>query len=169
MSELRVICQYDGTIRNAASWMTGLFSIGEIEVSSVGDLVKQVRAELAGSKVTRLEICAHGSDTSISIGEQDLLHSYTPKRHMPALSPLAKCFTRDGYVVLWVCEAGKLRNVLAELAKTLGVSIYANTGTVNPVAVQANGQFVVARPNGRFEVDCENVFWVQGDDSGAWF
>jgi hypothetical protein len=171
MSEtIRIVCQYSSVIKNAASWMTGLFSVGELEAYSVNDLVNTVKAEVRGSgKVTRLEICAHGSDRSISVGDEDVLHDWRPKEHMPTLSRLKKSFTADGYVVLWVCQAGRLRNVLSELAKTLGVSVYANTGDVNPVAFYAFGQFVVAYPDGEIETDVENVFWSEGESQGAWF
>lgn len=157
---LRVICQYDSTIKNAASWMTGLFSIGELEVYSVNDLVNTVKVEVRKTgKVRRLEICAHGGQNSISVGDEDDLSDLTPKKHMPELARLKKSFTSDGLVILWVCEAGRCQGLLSELAKTLGVSVYANTGDVNPVVPYARGQFVAARPNGSFETDVENIFW----------
>ena len=106
----------------------------------------------------------HGTDTYIQAGT-DTLHTYSPKAQMPKLARLKGLFAEDAIVVMYVCKAGKCTSVLSEMAKTLGVEIYATTGDVRPLAYGTpfviSGGRVVARPNGTIATgnDVENVYY----------
>ena len=164
---VKAIFLYEDFWDQATSTLVSLTTVGELEVVSVQDLVKSINAKIGNRKMDRLEIFAHGTDTYISAGT-DQLHTYTPKKHMPKLKSLQGKFEEDGMVVLYVCEAGKCTSVLSEMAKTLGVEIYAATGDVRPMAYATpfviGGERVVAHPDGSINSgsQVENVYYNDG-------
>jgi hypothetical protein len=166
-AHIQAVAQYSDFWDQYTSFMTGLVRIGEIEVTSVKDMVNKIVAKLSkdNAKMAMLEIFAHGSPNFISIGDDDDIHAFVPKRHMPTLVRLKPHFTSQGAVVLQVCEVGQARNLLIEMAKTLGVPVFANTGDVTPnLPGFGDGVNVVARPDGEFETQSVSVpSFVDGD------
>jgi hypothetical protein len=166
-AHIQVVAQYSDFWDQYSSFMVGLVRIGEIDVTSVTDMVNKIIAKLStdNAKMALLEIFAHGSAQHISIGDDDAIHAFTPKQHMPTLVRLKTHFTSQGAVVLQVCEVGQAQNVLIEMAKTLGVPVFANTGDVSPnLPGFGDGINVVARPDGTFANQSVSVpSFVDGD------
>ncbi len=166
-AHIQVVAQYSNLWDQYASFMTGLVRIGEVEVTSVIDMVNKVVAKLSTdrAKMALLEIFAHGAPNYIRIGNNDVIHAYRPKDIMPILVQLKTYFTSQGAVVLQVCEVGQAQEVLIEMAKTLGVPVFANTGDVTPnLPGFGEGINVVAYPDGTFSSKAVSVpSFVDGD------
>ncbi len=131
---------------------TSLVRIGEIEVSSVKDMVHKVlhKATEKAAAVDRLDIFAHGSNTYFQIGD-DVIHSFTPKMFSGEFSKLKRIFSKDGIVVLDVCDVGQCENLIKEMAVAFGVNVYACRGGVSPNLGIMWGQIVVGRSDGSFQ------------------
>ncbi len=133
-----------------SEWATGLVRYGEINATSVADMVHKVKLKpTAQDKIARLDLYAHGTSTYMTMGK-DIIHSYTPNKHVPVLSGLKGLFTSDGIIVLNVCDVGQSPGVLKAIAKAAGVPVYGNTGGVSPNMGIFWGEMVVAYPDGRF-------------------
>jgi hypothetical protein len=164
---VKAVFLYDDFWDQLTSTLTASATIGEIEPVSIKGLVDETKAKIGRTKMDRLEIFCHGTDTYIHAGT-DQLHTLLPKKHMPKLARLKGHFAEDGMVVLYVCEAGKCTNVLSEMAKTLGVEVYATEGDVRPMAYATpfvvSGALVVARRDGSIRTgdDVENVYYYDG-------
>jgi hypothetical protein len=134
-------------------FITGVLTFNELDAGSVPDMVNQVITKANKTKIRRLDIFAHGTDTYFQIGD-DVIHSFTPKLHMPVLGKLAGCFDKAGFLVLDVCEIGKCPSLLTEIARATGVPVYAFAGAFRPVLSKVtnvgNGPTVAAFPDGRF-------------------
>src|SRR5207302_6082190 len=130
---VKAVFLYDDFWDQLTSTLTAATTIGEIEPVSINGLVNETKAKVGSSKMDRLEMFCHGTDTYIQAGT-DTLHTYSPKAQMPKLARLKGLFAEDAIVVMYVCKAGKCTSVLSEMAKTLGVEIYATTGDVRPLA-----------------------------------
>lgn len=157
-AHFQVVAQYSDPSEQFSSFMTGLVRIGEIEVSSVIDMVNKIVAKLqnGNQRIALLEIYAHGSPKYISLGDTDVIHDFTPRQHMPTLMRLRRHFTSKGAVVLYVCQVGQARNLLLEIAKTIGVPVFASTGDIlpnMPLPFFNQGNNVVARPDGTFDTN----------------
>jgi hypothetical protein len=140
---------------DATTFLTGLFSIGELDVESVADMVNQALGR-AKSKIRKLSIFAHGTDTYFRVGK-DVVHSATPKVHMPVFARLRSSFADQGFMVLNVCEIGKRDGLIVELAQTIGVPVYAFAGDYRPMLDKAMGLTgfgtpVAGYPDGTFKV-----------------
>jgi Domain of unknown function (DUF4347) len=148
---VQAVFLYEDFQEQATSTLTASTMLGEIEPISVNGLVNETKSKIGRNKIGRLEIYAHGTDTYIKAGVDDL-HTYKPEKHMPKLSRLRKDFGTDGYVVLYVCQAGKCVSVISEMAKTLGVDVYATEGDIRPLLRRSvfgvSGPVVVAHPDG---------------------
>jgi hypothetical protein len=164
---VKAVFLYDDFWDQLTSTLTASATIGEIEPISIKGLVDETKAKIGSRKMDRLEIFCHGTDTYIHAGE-DQLHTYFPKKHMPKLAGLKGRFAEDGMVIMYVCKAGKCTSVLSEMAKTLGVEVYATTGDVRPMAYGTpfviSGGLVVARPDGSIKQgpEVENVYYYDG-------
>jgi hypothetical protein len=161
-AHFQVVAQYSNPSEQLSSFMTGLVRIGEIEVSSVIDMVNKIVAKLqnGNQRIALLEIYAHGSPKYISLGDTDVIHDFTPRQHMPTLMRLRRHFTSEGAVVLYVCQVGQARNLLLEIAKTIGVPVFASTGDIlpnMPLPFFNHGNYVVARPDGTFDANGVSV------------
>lgn len=118
-------------------FMTGLVRFGEIEVSSVKDMVEKVLSKTSekNAKVRRLEIYSHGTDTYLTRGT-DVISSILKKednqKYYSVLRQLKEVFSENGYVILQICEAGKLEQIIVDIANAVGVRVYANKRGVSP-------------------------------------
>jgi hypothetical protein len=138
------------------AFCVGLVRIGEIEVSSVDELVKKVsrRCIAQSDSIERLDIFAHGSGGAFSIGDDHIGGVQRPRKDpLYRLASLKGFFSDDGIVVLCVCEAGKGDGMLIELSRTVGVPVYATVGDVSPNLGFSNFGFrwgitVAAYPDG---------------------
>jgi len=161
---VQLVARYSDWMDDYTSYMTGLLLMGELDVYSLDDLVRRGK-EAAGDgvKIDRLEIYAHGSDTYIAIGD-DILHDATPKVHMPKLAMLRNVLNRDALVVLYVCQAGNLRELLPAMAAALNARVYATTGDVYPNRNAATGESRLAHPDGTIEHGVGDKFWIEPAD-----
>jgi hypothetical protein len=116
-AHIQVVAQYSDFWDQYSSYMTGLVRIGEIEVTSVTDMVNKIIAKLSkdNAKMALMEIFAHGSAQHISIGDDDAIHAFTPKRHMPTLVRLKTYFTR----LLQDYKTSKISGFLSGRGQTL--------------------------------------------------
>src|SRR5438046_3939627 len=107
-------------------FMTGLVRFGELDVTSVYDLVTQVtkRSRDKGSSVGRLDIYAHGSRNYISLGS-DVIHAWTPDAHMATLRRLRGVLAPSAVVTLWVCEVGQAEKLIEKMAAAFGALVQA--------------------------------------------
>lgn len=96
---------------------TGLVRFGKINATSVADMVNKVSHKAAGraEKIDRLDIFAHGTSTYIKMGEDDVLHSFTPNKHASTLGKLKGLFATDGMVALNVCDVGQSESLITAI------------------------------------------------------
>lgn len=135
-------------------FMTGLVRFGEIDATSVRNMVDQVisRAIQKSSQVRRLDIYAHGTANYFKVGK-DVIHAWTPADKNPHLKTMARLkgiFSEDGYVVLNACEVGQSPSLIVHVAQAVGVKVYANTGDVSPNLGVGWGTMVIGYPNGAY-------------------
>ncbi|MEL6107449.1 MAG: hypothetical protein AAFU85_15520 [Planctomycetota bacterium] len=99
--------------------------------------------------IGRLAIYDHGSTLGFEVGDQTVsatsFHPNHPIRR--ELSKLKGKFAKGGYIYLGNCYSGQATQTLKELAKLLGVTVYANTGAVRPALNVAHGSLVKVDPN----------------------
>lgn len=142
-------------------FMTGLVRFGEIDATSVRSLVDKVisRAVQKSSSVRRLDVYAHGAENYFSVGK-DVVHAWTPadkNEHLKTFARLKGGFAENGFLVLNVCEVGKSMSLITNLARAVGVKVYANTGAVSPNLGVGWGATVIGYPNGAFARTPEGV------------
>jgi hypothetical protein len=145
---------------DTTTFLTGLLTVGELDVASVSDMVNQTIGRVASSKLRKLTYFGHGTDTYFNVGK-DVVHSYTPKAHMPAFAKLRPCFAENGFVALCVCSIGKADGLIVELARALGVPVYAFAGDYRPVLDKVSGLAgfgtpVAGYPDGTFKVHVDD-------------
>lgn len=130
-------------------FMTGLVRFGEIDATSVNDMVTKVkeRATEKSATVNRLDIFAHGTSNYISLGS-DVIHAWTPKAQVPKLRGLRGIVAASGVVTLMVCNVGQSQDLLCAMAEAIGTKVQANRGDVSPNLGMGWGAWVVAWPNG---------------------
>ena len=147
---LKVISKSEGF--DWTEFATGLVRIGEIDATSVQDMVTKVcnKASEKSATIDRLDIFAHGSNTYFEIGK-DTIHSYTPNTHAGTLGKLKRFFPKDGIVVLNVCDIGQCEALIVTIARAVGVNVYACAGGVSPNLNIMWGVIVVGRPDGTFQ------------------
>jgi hypothetical protein len=144
-------------------FMARLVRIGEIQVSSVDDLVKKVSSQCIArsASIERLDIFAHGTGGIIHIGQDQLGGVHGPGEDpIYKLSGLKGFFSEDGMVALCVCEAGKGDGTMVEFSRNVGVPVYATTGDVSPNLSFSGlglwwGITVAAYPDGNFRRNVE--------------
>lgn len=122
-------------------------------MTSVGTLVHNVLARLGGEQLSRLNICDHGSDEGIEIGS-DWITSSSLGPFASTLAQLAGRFSRNGFVHLQHCHAGRNRQLLIDLARIVGLPVYAGTGIEQGIFRMNLGSYVHCTPNAH----CERKF-----------
>lgn len=151
------------TVINDSHWVGYLAAVvreGEIYMKDVRSMVDNVLAALRGpsrtcavgvpqfaNRLSRLNILDHGNPSGIHIGA-DWLDATTLPRFAPILGRLAGHFSPTGFVHIQHCQIGRNQTVLAGLAKAFGVSVFAGTGSHNPVYRINFGDYVRADPSG---------------------
>ena len=126
--------------------------LGEIYMTAVSSLVRNVFKHTGKNLISRLNILDHGSEYGIQIGNDVITLAALPK-YEPTLNLLKGHFTKEGFVHLQHCKIGKNGPLLIQLAKIFGVSVYAGTGNHNSVYRFNFGDYVRALPNGKFLKD----------------
>src|SRR5688572_28696178 len=97
-------------------WAASATRIGEIYMTDVASMVKNVLAEAGSNKISRLNILDHGNDTSFQIGT-DWISLHSLPSFESELSKLNGHFTASGFVHLQHCEIGQNAPLLTKLAK----------------------------------------------------
>jgi hypothetical protein len=128
---------------------TGLTRVGEIDVSSVAELVTRVRGHAISTPayIDRLNIYAHGTPTYFTVG-RDVVHSYRPQDHAPKFRGLQGTLAPSATITLYVCAVGQSEQLIRALAAAAGVKVQANTGDVSPNLGVGWGTWFVAWPDG---------------------
>jgi hypothetical protein len=152
---------------NGFNVAAGLFHIGEIDVSSVDDMVTQILDSLReGDCINTLTIIGHGSPGSISVGdgtgrvEGRYIGGATLDPGSPAYNPemvtllgrLTPRFCEDGQAVLRGCNVGNgdLGEMFVQrLADLWGVRVRAHIGTIRAGGEWTTGEWAEARPRVR--------------------
>lgn len=121
--------------------------IDEVYMHDVKSMVANVLNKKGKYEIRRLDILDHGNDYSFQIGD-DWISPKTLAKFQPELSKLRGQFSTHGFVHLQHCDIGMNKELLAALAKIWDVSVYAGTGSHNPVYRFNTGKYVRADPNG---------------------
>jgi len=143
-------------------YLASVFREGEIYMKDVSSMVSNVLSALRAAsrtcsvasaqyvhQLSRLNILDHGNPSGIQIGA-DWVDATTLPTFAPTLSRLAGHFSSIGFVHLQHCQVGQNQALMTGLAKTFGVSVYAGTGSQNPVYRFNFGDYVRADPNGNY-------------------
>jgi hypothetical protein len=160
---------FKGSSFDITGAITSLLTIGDINPDSVHKLVSQAKAEAGQQKIDRLDWYAHGGQNTINAGDEDI-SELTPKVHFPVLARLKPNFDPEGYVRLFVCNAGLKPASMCVIAQAFGVEVYGCEGDVRPglygTPFVVSGQLVMATPKGHFfkGKGVENVFYYSDDD-----
>lgn len=133
-------------------WASSATRVGEIYMTSVATMVKNVKKEIRNKKISRLNILDHGNSKGFQIGG-DWVSVKTLPLYAPELEKLKPLFEEKGFVHFQHCYIGQNRTLMLSLAKLFGVSVYAGTGKHNPVYRFNFGDYVRADPDGTFETE----------------
>jgi Domain of unknown function (DUF4347) len=136
---------------DVAGWLEAATRVGEIEVDGkgVGFIVDEVIKKAGNRPIGRLNILDHSSEYGMEFGEDGVTESNIDN-YRTQLKRLRGKFTKNGFVHLKGCDVGQNHALIVELAKILGVSVYAGTGTQNNVFRTQLGDYVRGDPNGTF-------------------
>jgi len=133
---------------DAVDWLDSLFTVGDITVVSVQDMVDKVLRRVGGNSIRSLFIGGHGSPgyqsigcgpTRESTGDLSLqLDSATGRLKGNSehhLGRLSRKFSHTAVVTLGGCRTGNGtagENLLKELSRILGVPVEAGTANQRP-------------------------------------
>jgi hypothetical protein len=134
---------------DAVDWLDSLFTVGDILVVSVQDMVDKVIARVGSNTIRNLFIGGHGysgwqavgcgprgdssGDLSLQIDSATGRMKGTNTEHH--LSRLRSKFSSDGVVTLGGCQTGRGADgkaLLLELSRILGVPVEAGTANQRP-------------------------------------
>lgn len=130
-----------------ALWAAEATSIGEINVTSIEDLVSQVSQKVGAGKLEKLTIIGHGSETSFTVGKTEVAE--VSKK---IWGKLKQYFSKNGFIEIEACYVGNAKTLLKLIAQMTGVPVYAYTGYVNPITGIGTGNLVVVNSKGKIEV-----------------
>jgi hypothetical protein len=148
---------------NNAVWWLSALSIGEINVTSVKDMVDKILDHIEKEKccIKKLTIMGHGGPGQISVGDGDKSQipgkmigvSSVPakkediKHWKPELNRLRGKFCKDAKIILHGCNVGadeEGAELLSLIANNLGVTVRAPTNPPQPF--DTNGNWQEAKP-----------------------
>jgi hypothetical protein len=153
-----VIDGSQGFLDNPADWLDSLFTIGDITVVSVADMVDKVNRRLAGRKMRNLFIGGHGSPGYQAVGDQGAWDT-TGERSLQlgsdgellggakaSIPLLASKFISGAICTLGGCQTGRGsagEALLQKLSAALGViSVQAGTDNQRPFVPGMEGSVV---------------------------
>jgi RHS repeat-associated protein len=140
--ELDIGDDYDLT-----GWVEGATRVGEVYLTDVNSMVRNVLATAGSRQIKRLNIRVHGSSSGVKIGS-DSVDINTFAVYRSQLAQLQGRFAPGGFVHLQACNVGQSQAFLRQLAVTLGVPVYAGTGRQNNVLRFNTGNYVVCNSSG---------------------
>lgn len=154
--ECNIVIVEDTSSDNGYDWTAGVIRIGEIDASSVSDMVTKILKHLDKEKccLKSLTIIGHGCPGNISVGNgqegTDRNKQINDNEDVwgPELDKLKARFCKDGKIYLWGCNVGADQagaDKLYKIAKRLGIPVGAPTGTARPAWTE--GEDVEADPN----------------------
>jgi hypothetical protein len=119
-----------------AVWKMSLFTLGEIDVTSVQDMVnkiKQKKKDDGCDCLKKLTIMGHGAPGYIEIGSESM-NIWDTSTWKPIFDQLKGCFCKDAEIIFAGCSIGADKdgaNFLSVIANCLGVKANAPTHTIN--------------------------------------
>jgi hypothetical protein len=158
---------------DAVDWLDSLFTIGDITVVSVQDMVDKVLRRLGDNSMRSLFIGGHGSpgyqalgcgpnhdstgDLSLQLNSSTGRLKGNSEHH---LSRLSRKFSHDAVVTLGGCQTGRGtagENLLKELSRVLGVPVEAGTANQRPFVPGMEGS--VTRCNSSTCTSLPSTWW----------
>jgi hypothetical protein len=137
-----------GIIDDPVNWIDGLFTVNEVTVTSVDDMVKKVLARVGASSIKNLVISGHGAPGYQGVGSGSAWNASGDKSLQvdsttgkikgtsdKALRRLASKFTKDALVTLGGCQVGKGTagsDLLKAVSDCFGVPAQAGTDNQRP-------------------------------------
>lgn len=120
---------------NWAVWKMSLFTIGEMDVTGMQDMVDKIEAKKkeAGCCLKKLTIMGHGAPGYIEVGS-DSINIWDTSTWKPILDQLKGNFCKGAEISLGGCSVGADRdgaNLLSLIANNLGVKVNAPTHSIN--------------------------------------
>ena len=134
-----------GVNRDVANWRGCLFRIGEIEASSVDQMVRDVRARAgdpARNCIGRLTLDGHGSPGNMSVGDGTgwvAGRNISTGHFRPSLNQLTPYFCEGSSVVLLGCNVGRGATgarFIQQLSNLWHVNVAAATGLVRGYGIE---------------------------------
>lgn len=145
----------EGLFSNPADWLDSLFTVGDVTVSSVEDMVKKVEKRLGTSRIQNLFIGGHGSPGYQSVGAGSTWDSSGAKSLQVDASTgklkgvahgllrrLAPRFVKGALVTLGGCQVGRDDKLLKAAAAALGVPVQAGKDNQRPLLPGMEGDVV---------------------------
>src|SRR5688500_13806045 len=118
MANIDIYCIADYNPADGAFWWDGFWSVGELYVLSLADILDKVKARLAkdpGSRIGQLRVSGHGTDHSQRFGA-DRVEMENIKDFEPCFAELAPLFGPGGIMILEGCGTGKAVDLLIALS-----------------------------------------------------
>jgi hypothetical protein len=99
----------------------------------------------------RLDIWAHGSDASFTIGQDNVTPGSLPN-YASAFNSLEQYFEEGSFVRIVGCGCGGNREFLHRLAGMMGVTVWGGIGDMNTGAISDSGKYASCDPDGTYVV-----------------
>jgi len=108
-------------------WVSEATRFGEIYMTSAQSLAANVLARIGGTRLSRLNVVAHGSPQRVLFGN-DMIEVSNFRKFETFFKLLRGRFTPDGLVHFQICEIGQNFVLLTLFAQAFGVPVIAGQG-----------------------------------------
>jgi hypothetical protein len=129
------------------------FFRGDITMTDITSMVKNIVALLSGRTMHRLNVMDHGNEHGVEIGDDWLASPADVAPHAGTLGRLRPHFASGAFVHMQNCRAGQNRGIICALSAAFGVPVYAGTGLHNPLIGFNFGDYVRCEPSGAYNPD----------------
>jgi hypothetical protein len=141
MADIDIYCVADHE-PDVVMWVDAMLSWGEIDITSVSDMVQKVKRQCGRNhKIRELRIFGHGNTYGQFIG-RDWIDSDSIRSYRGELVKLYGLFGREGMLTLAGCQVGQNSDLLLKFGDILNVPVRAFEANQRPVMPGDEGREV---------------------------
>jgi RHS repeat-associated protein len=124
-----------------------------LDTSSVEDMVEQMKETVGdpskpSNRISRWVIRAHGSGSSVVVGDGTEGTKKLTPTNVQLLKPLQGHFSEDAELILWACNCGQNKEWLQQIANLLQIKVSGYTKTTDDALDPwGDGEWVMVTPD----------------------